>query len=79
MPTILRKDGFRFYFYSNENDEPAQIHVQRGDAGGKIWLMPKLELEFMYGFRDAEGTQIAIISFEYSEQFKTEWDGYFNK
>jgi len=41
MPTILRKDGFRFYFYSNENDEPAHIHVEKGDAEGKIWLVPK--------------------------------------
>ncbi|MBC7467314.1 MAG: DUF4160 domain-containing protein [Bdellovibrio sp.] len=27
MPTILRKNGFRFFFYSNEGEEPAHIHV----------------------------------------------------
>ena len=42
MPTILRKNGFRFFFYSNENDEPVHVHVEKGDAEGKIWLEPTL-------------------------------------
>ena len=27
MPTILRKNGFRFFFYSNERNEPPHVHV----------------------------------------------------
>ena len=79
MPTVLRKDGFRFYFYSNENDEPPHIHVQKGDAEGKIWLLPKTEIAYMNGFTNNEVKQIAVIVFENSEQFKTQWDGHFNK
>ena len=45
MPTILLLEGFRFFFYSNENDEPAHIHVKKGDAEGKIWLEPDLEID----------------------------------
>jgi Domain of unknown function (DUF4160) len=30
MPTILRINGYRFFFYSNENDEPAHVHVEKG-------------------------------------------------
>ena len=26
MPTVLRIGGYRFFFYSNENGEPAHIH-----------------------------------------------------
>jgi hypothetical protein len=32
MPTILRVDGLRFYFYSHEPNEPAHVHVDRGGA-----------------------------------------------
>ena len=40
MPTILREAGFRFYFYSRENDEPPHIHVEHGDKLAKYWLDP---------------------------------------
>jgi hypothetical protein len=79
MPTLLRKDGFRFYFFSNENDEPVHIHVEKGDADGKIWLVPKIEIDYMEGFTNAELRQVAKIVFEYSEQFKAKWDGHFEE
>ena len=44
MPTVLLKDGFRFFFYSDEGSEPAHIHVKKGDAEGKIWLEPYRKL-----------------------------------
>ena len=40
MPTVLRIDAFRFYFYSDEGDEPAHIHVDTGDGECKFWLAP---------------------------------------
>jgi hypothetical protein len=36
MPTVLIEQGFRFFFWSNENDEPMHIHVEKGGAEGKI-------------------------------------------
>jgi len=40
MPTVLRIDGYRFFFYSNENNEPRYIHVQRERILAKFWLHP---------------------------------------
>ena len=40
MPTILRIGPFRFFFYSNEQGEPAHIHVQRDRMLAKFWLDP---------------------------------------
>jgi len=40
MPTILRIGPFRFFFYSNEQGEPAHIHVQRDRMLAKFWLNP---------------------------------------
>lgn len=35
MPTILRKLGFRFFFYSNEGNEPPHVHVEKDKGNGK--------------------------------------------
>jgi hypothetical protein len=36
VPTVLRWNGYRFFFYSADGDEPPHVHVVRGEA--KIWL-----------------------------------------
>ncbi len=38
MPTVLRIGPYRFFFYSNENNEPAHIHIQRDNMLAKFWL-----------------------------------------
>lgn len=38
MPTVLRVDGFRFYFDSHEPNEPQHIHIDKGAATAKVWL-----------------------------------------
>lgn len=40
MPTVLRIDGFRFHFYSDENNEPPHIHIATTDGECKFWLQP---------------------------------------
>lgn len=49
MPTVLLVNGFRFFFYSNENNEPAHVHVTKGNANSKIWLEPVLNIAYMHG------------------------------
>lgn len=38
MPVIARIGPYRFFFYSNEGDEPAHVHVQRERMLAKFWL-----------------------------------------
>ncbi len=38
MPTILRIDAYRFYFYSHKPNEPPHIHIDRDDSTAKFWL-----------------------------------------
>jgi uncharacterized protein DUF4160 len=40
VPTVLRWEGYRFYFFSNEGDEPPHIHVDKGGNSAKFWLEP---------------------------------------
>jgi hypothetical protein len=40
MPTVLRVAGYRFFFYSNEGNEPPHIHAQKAEKYAKFWLQP---------------------------------------
>ncbi len=40
MPTVLRTQGFRLYFWSREPNEPPHVHVDRDGASAKVWLQP---------------------------------------
>lgn len=37
MPTILLILGWRFFFYSNECNEPVHVHCRKGDAEAKYY------------------------------------------
>jgi hypothetical protein len=50
MPTVLRLTGYRFFFFSLEGDEPAHVHVERGDNYAELWLSP-VALARSKGFR----------------------------
>lgn len=79
MPTILLLDGFRFFFFSNESNEPSHIHVKKGNGEGKIWLMPEITSAYMHGFTNSEERRIAEIIQIHKELFTNKWDEYFNK
>ena len=53
MPTVLRVEGYRFFFFSNEGQEPPHVHVERGDAYAKLWLGP-VSLASSEGFKRPE-------------------------
>ena len=57
MPTVLRIGLYRFFFYSNENNEPPHIHVEDAEKVAKYWLEP-VELASSRGFRSHELTWI---------------------
>ena len=40
MPTVFKNGPYRFFFYSNDRDEPIHVHVEREDMTAKFWLDP---------------------------------------
>ena len=40
MPTLLRWNGYRFFFWSGDRGEPPHVHVKHGGAEAKFWLEP---------------------------------------
>ena len=77
VPTILIVDGFRFFFYRNENDEPPHIHVVKANANGKVWLLPTIEVAYMYGFTNAEQKKILEAVHLNYLTFIQKWNDYF--
>lgn len=69
MPTVLYKNGYRFYFYAADESEPPHIHVERGDGDGKIWLEPKLEAKYLH-FKVKEQKEIMKIVNEHHAELK---------
>jgi hypothetical protein len=79
MPTVLEINGYKFKFFSNENDEPPHIHITKGNGNAKYWLVPTCEEEFSYGFKLKERRDIKKIVLEQSEFLVNKWYEYFNR
>ncbi len=78
MPVVLFVNGFRFFFFSNENDEPVHIHVEKGDGAAKFWLTPTA-LEYNFGFSSRELRQIKELIDNNRLLFIQKWNEYFTK
>jgi uncharacterized protein DUF4160 len=72
MPTVLRKHGFRFFFFMADRYEPPHIHVQRDENAAKVWLDP-LEIAYNEGFRRHESNEILRIIQEHLDLFLSAW------
>jgi hypothetical protein len=76
MPTILRINGFRFFFYSNEH-LPIHIHVEKDNKTAKFTL-EEIELVKSRGFNASELKEMRKLVSENVELFKNKWNEYFN-
>jgi hypothetical protein len=43
MPVVFEKDGYKFFFYSNEH-EPAHVHVRHGEGEAVFEVEVGIEL-----------------------------------
>ncbi len=77
MPTILFVMGWRFFFYSNEKNEPIHIHCQKAEKECKYWLdIDKFALEeaYSYNMNNKDKREVKKIIFEYFEFIENEWN-----
>jgi len=73
MPTILRIKGFRVFFFSHEGDEPAHVHVRKGDGVAKFRLGP-VKLQYNDGFKNRDLTAIVAILEAHEEELIRKWN-----
>jgi hypothetical protein len=76
VPTILRVAGYRFFFFSNEREEPAHIHVEHAERYAKFWLAP-IGLAVNYGFRSGELADLLRLVQQHSPVFLEKWNEFF--
>jgi hypothetical protein len=77
MPTVLRIGKFRFYFFSNEREEPRHIHVKAAENEAKFWLNPT-ELASNYGFSSRELNELESLVKQNETVFLEAWNEYFS-
>ena len=73
---MLKIKGYRFFFFSNEMNEPIHIHVESAGNYVKFWLEP-IALARNAGFRSFELTEIRNLIIENEKLIKEKWDEYF--
>ena len=78
MPTILRVGRFRFYFFSNEGQEPPHIHVKAAEDQAKFWLDP-IVLAANYGFAARELNELERLILEHKTELLEAWNDYFGQ
>ncbi len=78
MPTVLRVGRFRFYFFSNERQEPPHIHVKTAENEAKFWLDP-VGMAFNYGFRGHELGEIDLLVRQHRARFLEAWNEHFGE
>ncbi len=78
MPTVLREGPYRYYFFSNEGDEPPHIHVDRDGESAKFWLEP-VELARNIGFSARELGRIRRSVIERQAQYLEAWHDCFGQ
>ena len=76
MPTLLNKNGFKFFFYANEH-EPMHIHVMKNDDFAKIELD---SLKVVKNFMKVKDLKITLeIVKENRKDFIRKWNEWFDK
>ena len=72
MPVVLRIGRYRFFFFSNEGQEPPHIHVRASGDEAKFWLDP-VQLAANYGFNASEINEIERLVKEHRDDLLEAW------
>jgi uncharacterized protein (UPF0128 family) len=76
LPTVLRVDGFRFFFFSDEH-LPLHIHVEKGDGYMRVEL-ETLEITKRHKLSKNDERKIIAIIQEHRLEFIGAWNEHFN-
>jgi hypothetical protein len=77
MPTVLLINGWRFYFYANESNEPIHIHCKKAEKECKYWLDAEnfsLTESFTYNMNNRDKRDVKRLIFEHFEYIEEQWN-----
>ena len=71
-PTVFREKGYRFYFFSLEEDR-MHVHVACADGEAKFWLEPRIELGMQKGLALHRLNEIEKIVEDHQDELRGAW------
>lgn len=77
MPAALEKEGFRYFFYSNEH-MPEHVHVKCGSGKAKFDISDDVQLVESKGMKVHELKRAQEIAEEEVETLRRKWHEFFN-
>lgn len=72
MPTIFEQEGYRFFFYSNDN-EPIHVHVRRGGGEAVFAVEEEVALRESQGLKVSELTRAQQLAEEHKGLIVQKW------
>jgi Domain of unknown function (DUF4160) len=78
VPKIFEKDGYRFFFYSNEH-RPVHVHVRYGGGEAVFEVEQGVELRASQGLKVRELAKAEELATEHRELILQRWHERFNR
>ncbi len=75
MPTVLRVDGYRFFFFSDEH-KPKYIYIEKADRYVRVELTT-LKVTDSYNISQKEINRILKLVKSHKDKLIGAWDEYF--
>ena len=72
MPKIFEKDGYQFFFYSNEH-KPIHIHVRYGGGEAVFTVEDIVELRESYGLKVKSLARAQELAEEHQQLIMEKW------
>ncbi|MCD6326386.1 DUF4160 domain-containing protein [bacterium] len=75
-PTVFREKGYRFYFFSLE-EERMHVHVTCSEGDAKFWLEPGVEPAMLRGIPSHKVNEIRRIIERHKDEITSAWREHF--
>jgi hypothetical protein len=72
MPKVFEKEGFKFFFYSNEH-RPIHVHVRHGDGEAVFNVEEGVELRESQNMKINELSRAQQLAEEHRQLIKEKW------
>lgn len=77
MPNVFTKDGYRFFFYSNDHT-PIHVHVRYGEGEAVFEVETEVKLRDQYGLKKSELKTAMRLASEHQKLIIKKWHEYFD-
>ena len=75
-PTVFSKGGFRFFFFSRE-EERSHVHVIGHGGEAKFWLDPTIALAGNHGLSPRDLREAQHMIEEHEDEIRRTWQEHF--